>query len=466
MSNKTVDAKRKIISSIRNRDSKEALKLFFKVFTNEKPAELEFIKNVYVELNKLSLHKENFEFLEKIASGFTNDLDFQDIFENATKIYVDNLILKANNISFERLEKEKALDESLKRADSLTREKMQVENNKQLSILNEKAKELYKLAAKYSPKNLSAHRGWLECCKIAGNKEETELVEKKIEDFSHSVRDKAKISKENISNEQSKDIDCKKVYLDKETYNKLESLFEAKKYSTLIEEIEKLSVILPIPADILILKARSLVELKRFKEADKTIFEAERLNTHFLEIKQAKEEISAIKHKLYVKAGGIFLQKGIKLGVGLGTDNFKKAKTCLMKALEINPDNLDLLDQAHSALKYLGENEEAFKIKAAIHSIEPTYPITYDNRYNQTLCFIATFAFYEKPAIIDDFRWFRREYMLNNGFGRRLNSLYVTLSHKITKAAQNKELLRYLFKLMLYFPLLFVRVLKVIKKDY
>ena len=143
MSNKTVEIKRKIISLIRNRESKEALKLFHKNFTQEKPAELEFIKNLYVELNRLDLNKENFELLAQIGVWYPDSAEFQDIFENATNTYVSSLILQANNINFQRLEKEKSLEDSLKRADSITREKMQIENSKQLKALNEKSRELY-----------------------------------------------------------------------------------------------------------------------------------------------------------------------------------------------------------------------------------------------------------------------------------------------------------------------------------
>ena len=47
MTNKTVDVKRKIISLVKKRESKEALKIFHKNFTNENPADLEFIKNLF-----------------------------------------------------------------------------------------------------------------------------------------------------------------------------------------------------------------------------------------------------------------------------------------------------------------------------------------------------------------------------------------------------------------------------------
>ena len=103
-----------------------------------------------------------------------------------------------------------------------------------------------------------------------------------------------------------------------------------------------------------------------------------------------------------------------------------------------------------STLKYLGEDDEAFRIKATIYSIRSNFQTTYDSSYNQTLCFIATYAFYDKPWIINDFRWFRREYLLNNKLGREINSLYVCLSSRVTKALRKNNLIREFFKIILY----------------
>ena len=88
-----------------------------------------------------------------------------------------------------------------------------------------------------------------------------------------------------------------------------------------------------------------------------------------------------------------------------------------------------------------------------------------DNQFNQTLCFIATYAFYDQPSIIDEFRWFRREYLLETKLGRRLNSLYVKISYPLTKSIQKNNFLRYCFKFILYFPLFVVRLLKCFSRN-
>ena len=302
MINKSVDIKRKIISLVKKREAKEALKLFHKNFTNEKPAELEFIKNLYVELNRADYYKENFDLLVQIAVWYPDSIEFQDIFENATQTYVNKLILQANNIKFERLEKEESLKESLKKADSITRERMQVENSKQLKALNEKSKELYKLAVTYSPNNLTAYKGWLECCVIDNDEEEIEKLKAKIEELSPSRQSQSNVSNENLDNPESKkekEVDINEV---------CETLFNEKKYEELINKIDNLENKELLVSKSLLLKARSLVELKRFKEADKAIFDAEQQNTDYYLLKQTKEDINSIKLSLYLKAGSFLLE--------------------------------------------------------------------------------------------------------------------------------------------------------------
>ena len=464
MANKTVEFKRKIISLIRNREIKEALKVFHKNFTAEKPAELEFIKNVYVELNRLDLNKENFELLAEIGIWYPDSVEFQEIFENATNTYVGSLILQANNINFQRIEKAKSLEDSLKRADSLTREKMQIENAKQLTALNEKSKELFKLAVSLSPKNLSAYRGWLECCKVSGDKEEEKNVQDIIDSLTPSYKNQvAAIKSTKTENqEESKEVPEEPVV---DLRGDLEKLFNEKKYKELIELVEKNETSNDFPPEGLLLKAKAFVELKQFKAANKALFDAERANTDYHSLKETKEAIGEVKFKLYTKAGSHFLSRAIKLGIPLGIQNFQKAKFCLTKAIEINPDDINVLDMTYSALKYLGENEEAFKIKAAIYSLKSNFKTTYDSSYNQTLCFIATYAFYDKPSIVNDFRWFRREYLLNNRFGREINSLYVCVSSQLTKALDKNNTIREIFRIILYFPFFIIKLLQLISKN-
>ena len=459
--NKSLEAKKKIIAQIRSKEIKEALKHFFKTFNQEKPADIEFIKNFYVELTKQELYKETYETFEKIKPWYTDDLEFQDIFENIKKIYADNLILEGNTLAYQRIEKEKSLAESLKRSDSLTREKMQKENKIQLDLISEKAKKSYLKALEMYPDNLHALEGLKKCYEIDGNEQEIAVVNKKIEELSPSF--KAKVTAEKEREEEVTNFEYKEVPVDHDILGELKELYEQKKYEEFIEKTDKAAETLLIPVPILLLKVKAYMELRQFKNADATIFECEGRNSHFAFVKESKAELQELKHSLYIKAAASYLKKGVELGRCLGMQNFLKAKKCILKALEINPDNLNLLDQAYTVYKYLGEEDEAFKIKASIYSLKPEFEISYENQEHKTLCFIATYAFYDKPSIVDEFRWFRREYLLNNSFGLSLNSLYVRISSKLTMALRNNNFVRLIAKLVLYIPLLFVRLLGKLK---
>ena len=460
MAKKLVEIKRKIISLIRNRDPQKSLKLFLRVYNEDNPAEIEFVKNIYIELNRLDLAQEGFELLSKIAVWYPDSVEFQEIFENALSTYVGKLILQGNNLKFQRAQKEYTLEENLKKSDSLTRDKLKEENTKLLNALNEKAKESFQLALKYSPNNIAAYKGLADCLKIENKLDEVEKIEKKIEEITTAKKKRFSILEQEIT-EASPDKE-KEQYDDYSVYL---TLYNDEKYEELYQKIEENRKSEFFPNEALLLKARALVKQKRFIEANGVIFDAERIYTNYNELEKTKADINEVKHTLYKKAALVYLHKGINLGFPLGKESLLRAKYCLTKALELKPDDIDLLDKAYSAYKYLGEQEEAIKIKAKIYTLNDSYKITYDNQFNQTLCFIATYAFYDQPSIIDEFRWFRREYLLETKLGRRLNSLYVKISYPLTKSIQKNNFLRYCFKFILYFPLFVVRLLKCFSRN-
>jgi len=157
------------------------------------------------------------------------------------------------------------------------------------------------------------------------------------------------------------------------------------------------------------------------------------------------------------------LSKAISLGTSIGADYFRQARKTLEKALTISPENIDLLDKYYTALKYLGDDEEAFKAKAMIYVIDPQFNISFDNAGKSSLCFIASFAFADYPLAIEDFRWFRREFVLSSKPGRSLNSWYVKNSPAAVVMLEKLPGAASISRLLLTVPLLFVRSLKTIK---
>ncbi|HMM59381.1 MAG TPA: hypothetical protein PKC25_04530, partial [Candidatus Rifleibacterium sp.] len=63
----------------------------------------------------------------------------------------------------------------------------------------------------------------------------------------------------------------------------------------------------------------------------------------------------------------------------------------------------------------------------------------------------------------EEFRWFRREFLIGNRPGRKINSLYVRWSPAVVKALQRFARARIIVRNILQFPLFIVKILKKIK---
>ena len=453
------DIEKYILNLIRKKEVKEAFKAFHRYFSDTNPAELEYIKKIYLEISKQNLHEDNYNFLKEISGWYTDNADFDSIVENTTRIYVNSLLLKASNMLYERIVKKKSFDKSLQRHEASIKESLRIQNEKQLSDLLLKSKETYKLAIQLSPNNSQAYKGLIECCKLENNeKEEEEVLKKYNEIFNQKEKDEKTANDENNAVEATN----KNSNLS-EVFEKLSSLYTERKHLELLDEIAELEKNQNMNAELFILKAKALAELKRFKASNIALYHAKQLISSVRELEEAQNAISKIKFDLCMKAGNRYLKKGVQMGATLGKRNFELSMIYFNKAFSINPDNLDLLDNTYTALKYLDDKEKALKIKGFIYSLDPKFITSYEQQFNKTLCFIATFAYKEHPYIVNEFRWFRREFLLNNKIGKRINSLYVLISPRITKLANDNKYLKLLFQIILFLPLIAVELLKLIK---
>lgn len=437
---KHLEIKRKIINLIRNREHTASLQLFYKFFSKDNPADPEFLESFYLELNRLNMFEFGFRMLAETADWHPNNTELDELRQNSAKLYYDSLILQGNNLLFEREEKAARFSDSLRRSDSLSREKMREENEKILAGIAQKALNSFLKAYELNDESIAALSGLSRCYSILGEQEKYEEIEKLLIEKSPTQKLKEKV--EELLEDDSALEDKKKQFFPKEydieEFNLLEvrNLFDQKKHEDLIKRVDFLHLSHRISVPMLLLKARSLAELKRFKDCDTTLFEAERQNSHFKELQLTRTDINEIKCRLLIKAAEVYLKKGLEIGPSLGKGHFERARKSLKQALDILPENIDLLDQLYTAQMYLGEEKEAFKTKALIYLINDRYITTFDKETSASLCFIAGFAFSHRPLIVDEFRWFRREFLLGNSPGRLFNALYITHSPYFLKRAR------------------------------
>ena len=305
---KTAEVKRKIISLIRNKYPDDAIALFLKHYSESKPAELEFIKNVYVELNRLDFNKAGFDLLAQIGVWYPDSAEFQELFENATQTYAGKLVLQGNNYKYQRKQTLAKFEENIKKADSLTKEKLKEENDKQIESLNNKAIEAFKLAIQFSPDNLTAYNGLIECYQNIDDEETVEQLQNKVKEITTNKQNRFKILEQTITEAAPEDV--KPPVDDLAVY---QALYDEKKYDDLFALIEKNRNDETFPNESILLKAKALANLKRFAEADAAIAEAEDLYTDYVILNRTKEEISEAKFSLYAKSGSVFLKKAMKL---------------------------------------------------------------------------------------------------------------------------------------------------------
>ncbi len=457
---KVLETKRKIVTFTRNREITNATKLFYKYFTDENPADVEFINTFFLELNRLNLFETGYEMLVETSKWYPNDPDHQTLLESAGKLYVDSLVLQGNNFLFEREDTNNRFDDSLRRSDSLSREKMRGENEKILNGITNKALKCFEKAIAIQPGNLVALNGLKNCYTFLHETEKLAEVQKQIDAKKPDLRHLEFPKSDLIPPEPGTEKISREVDVEADTLNRVRELLNQKKYEEVVAEVDRLHLSHRINVLLLLLKARALGHLRRFKEVDKVMFEAEREGTNLFELKDAKNDLNELRYKLLVKAGDVYLAKAVAMGPSLGLPHFKKARIGLQRALALNPENLDLLDKYYTTLKYLGDEEEAFKTKSMIYILDPKFITTFDNAGTSNLCFLASFAFSDQPGVLNEFRWFRREFLLTSQTGRFANSFYVRHSPAVVRLCRPFPWSRSLFRHLLNFPLLAIRILR------
>ncbi|EKD81146.1 MAG: hypothetical protein ACD_39C01950G0001, partial [uncultured bacterium] len=452
---KILEFKRKIISLMRSREHASALKVYHKTFSAKTPADPEFLESFYVELNRVNMHEIAYEILKE-ATGWHPDNDkVEELCKNAMGVYFDSLVLHGNNLLYERDDKEAKFTESIKKADSLAREKMREENDKILAAIVQKALATYSKALELKDDNVPALSGLMRCHQILGENELAEAINARIEELSPTIKSREKTRQElareaELAEEERKREAARELELEESAINELRKLFDEKRYNELIKKVDELHLSYRTTVTLLLLKARAFVELRRFKAADQVINEAEHHNRNINEVLELKNTINETKYRILSKASDIYLHKALELGLSLGEQHFRKAQQSLLRALEFVPENLDLLDKLYTTQKYLGQLEDSYKTKAMIYILNKKYVTAFDRESSASLCFIASFAYRGEPEIIDDFRWFRREFLLTSQAGMAMNSAYVRISPSITRAAAHIKFSRPVFRALLY----------------
>lgn len=454
---KQVNQKNKILSYIKKGETETGIKLLRKFFSDKNPPDTVFMSAVYEELNKTEQTELAFHVIEEFSKALFEDEDYQKLRENARRVYFNSLLSEGNKLLAERDERASKFEEALKRVDSLAKDKVSENNAKILTNMTNKALAVLSKAFELEPKNVSVLSGMYRCHKLLNDEEKSSMISSILEEVSPLISGKNK-NKETISSEGI--LTAKDFNIEDFNIKEVEKLLENKKYQKVIDKVDTLHLSHKLSVPLLTLKTEALIALKRFHEADKTVDEADKTNTCLKEVQMLREQVKEIKFDLLSKAGETYLKKGLEFGKSLGKNHFVKAKKCLIKAIEIYPHNLELYDHLYTVHKYLDETEEAFRAKANIYRLNKNHIPSFDREGANSLCFLASYAYFETPTKLEDFRWFRREILLCSNFGRYLNRVYVRMSPGVVKFSKSNGIKPSVFRLLLFPARLFLKLLR------
>lgn len=444
-------AKKQIIALLQGRNPKGAIKRFYEFFSADNPPDCEFTTSIYIELNKQGCFELAYETLKSITSWGSVSPEIDELFKNALSINCDHLVLLGNNLIFERDEKETRLNDMLKRADSLVQARLKEENDKTLNAITKKALDFYLKAHGIAKNNIAAVKGLVNCYSLLNDQENLEKTKELLKKLDEQ---KQKDRLENGATERPSEKELKQraineARLAEQRLCAVQELFDSQKYEEAISEADKINQEHKISVQLLLLKARSLAALRRFKESDSTISLAELQKTEVQRVINTKAELNKLKQKILAKAASAYLRHAIKLGTLLGKKYFIKAKIAAQKSIELEPNDISTLDCLYTAQKYLGAESEAYKTKVEIYLINNTFTPSYDKEAAESMCFIASFAYEGQTKAINEFRGFRRDFLLETPFGRSINRAYVSLSPKLVRFMRPYPFCKTLTKIIL-----------------
>ena len=461
----------KILSLLSNKNAKEGLKLFRTRFSAETPASQDFVKHCFTELNKFQQHQDAYDLLIEVAPWYGKDSQVFELHLLAKRIYYDSLVVQANSLVEQTRELEKDYARQLADTEAIYREKIDKENRATISDRYRKTLTLLDIARGINPEGLGALTTIVKCFKSLGMIREADDTSDIIEKITKQ-RELAEIDYSEIFDEAEKEVeeddseakhDAAKARSSRKesdkpaspdaSFGRLNDMFANKRFQDLKIELSDFLVANPGYTPAIQLLAATLVELKRFNEAERLILNAIELNTCDEELTKTYAEFLEKKRKVLARVSVEHLTKGLQLGKSLGRKNFLKALELLQRAAEITPDDVSLLDHIHTCQIYLGELEKALETQKHILMIQPAFKTTFHRESVAALCFFADYAYQQDPIKLEVFREFRRNFLISSSPGQRLISFYSRLAPKTIKLLKSLRVPP-VFVRFLLFPLL------------
>ncbi|NLM16561.1 MAG: DUF4163 domain-containing protein [Candidatus Riflebacteria bacterium] len=387
---------------------------------NFKP-DITVLEELYNDFEKERKFEESHFIIDRLKELYGEDRKYLSLAATAKKHYFDNLLYKGNSL-LKKIKEDKVILE--KNANSIT-------FSKRIRQLSNEAEGHFAKAAHLFPDSTLPLIGLAEC--------RTQINDPKgAAEFRQTIEE---IKKEKLLQKRQILAPITQVYpIPEEEYNSfvqdVENAWSNASYSLLLELFENRDKrIKNLPLSMELMKAISLAKVKRFGDSDTLINNLQRLHGEDQpEIIETAKKIEDIKYPLLIEAGAFYLQKGIAAGSTFGKKHLLQALKAYEMAFTIDHSDIEVLNNFHMTLKYLGENERAESIRAMIYNKDQNFTPDYEKRDGNYLCFVASFACQNEPKKIAALRAFRRDVLFSLPAGTAINRLYMRTSPRLVSS--------------------------------
>lgn len=445
---------REIVGLLRGRNYRSGIELFRSAFSAKCLPTSDFMARCLEELNPQEFPEPSYELMLLVTDWTRQTREYEEKFEEIKRIFYDKLVTKASLSLQNAKQKAQSFAEHSQAADTLTRTKLEEENQRTIQELLDSTRMDFEKACGLLPDSVSAYYGLLRYYQQIENKEkvaETRQIIKKIE-TTGKCHDIVEIDIPELPAVEIPDIPSPPKLNPEYELQQIEALFNNHDDDSALTSIERLLIQEPDLLAAVQLKIRILTAKRQFHPAKAALRHAFKLDPSNQTTRNIQVDFLETKLKTLSRIAGIFLNKALKLGPSLGCDYFRRACKLLEQAVVIAPDDMALLDQLYTCYMYLGEEQRAAVIRRDIAQYNPNYVTTVARLKNSSLCFLAGYAYDEAPESLEPFRRVRRN-LLRTPAGRHLVTWYVRLSPILVESSRRLHIPKALYRILL-FPLL------------
>ncbi|MBF0546078.1 MAG: hypothetical protein HQM08_16660 [Candidatus Riflebacteria bacterium] len=442
----------------------DGLELFKKNYNSSNPPSEILALGIFRELQGKGAVQISFDFINEVDQWLPDNEKLKRAQEIANDGIFD-IRLKAGHDALKKAEALAAEFNSMAKTGAVGQEKLREENERVFRNMVESALEKFKEALKFKPTDIRTLRRMQFCYEQLEQSEEVEKILRRVAEIELGPT-------EGLVEDETKAIEIPKIESEEDIrQRKLEELQAESERFHKMEAEGKIDELIPELKNFLlkeqdfqegrVLLAKIYLDRKEYFLCQRMIDWVLHVDPRFKPGVELQKRFQEQRLGLLKRGANSFLSKALLLGTYHGLPWFQKAEKCLSQALEIVPNDVEILDNLHLVYSYMGNIAEATRMRGRLLLEAPDFKPTWDKEMEKSHCFLAGYAYSEEPDSLNLFRKFRKNFLLNNFLGSKFNFFYLSLSPSLISIAKRYKIPPLAFRAFL-FPLkiLFREILK------